>query len=266
MAITKASEHTPTTPLEVYCSPDDVRVYLAGVAVDDDGSPFEALLSRPRIDESLTKWSKVAKKLIDRHCGRDFDLHEDVDIAVDGPGSDVLDLKELGFVPLIDLTALKIDDDEENLDDYLVYTDDAVIARTTYQNTETHVFLRGTRSFIVGRQNVEATISWGYESVPIDVEAAAAYWTGALLLNPLDAATDNRAPGVNAMARSVNYGDLRIDLGATHPGYFKLAERLKAKAKEFLSGYTTTVVLGAAPGKGTQINEIRRYYSDRVSY
>ena len=243
MAYTKASEHTPSSPLTFYCTPDDVRVYLAGVAADDAGSPFEALLSRPRIDESLAKLVQVAKKLVDRTCHRDFDNHEDVEIAVDGAGSDVLHLMPLGFAPLIDMTALSIDDTDEDTDDYILYLEDGIIARTTFSTTEIPAFIRGMNTFTLGRQNVVATISWGYTSVPVDVEMAAAYWTGALLLNPLDAATDKRAPGVNMLAQSADYGDLKIGLGATHPAYYKMSERLVKLAKSILTnGYAIPLV------------------------
>lgn len=265
MAITRASEHTPDDPRTEYCSKDDVRVYLAGVAADDEGSPFEALLSRPKIDESLTKYNQVVKKLIDRRCHRDFDYHEDVEIAVDGYGTDVLDLKTLGFAPLLELSALTIDDTTEDTDNYLVYQEDAKIARTSYVSADTATSLQGVMTFSPGRQNIEATITWGYSSVPIDVEMAAALWAGALLLNPADAIQDLRAPGTATMLQSVQYGDLKIGMGSTNATYSGLATRLRKEAHRLLNGYIIPIVVGADPKRATAINENRKYYIERNS-
>lgn len=256
MAITKASEHTPTTPLTSYCSPDDVKIYLSGVAADDADNTFEAILSHSKVDQKLSKLGQVAKRLIDKYVGSDFDYHEDVDILIDGQATAVILLGKYGFRPLLELTALAIDDTDESLDDYVVYQD-GTIARNTFTTSETSSFLAGVGAFTLGRQNVAATISWGYTAVPIDVEMAAAYWTGALLLNPLDAAIDNRAPGVSSMARSMTYGDLKIDMGSTHPSYYALSERLKKLARSILGNYQVPLVTSPIPRRASQIAESR---------
>lgn len=266
MAITKFSDHTPTNPLTVYCSPDDVRVYLAGVAADDDGSPFEGLLSRPRIDEAISKWSKVVKSLIDGHCKRDFDYHEDVEVCIDGLGSDVINLKPFGFCPLVELASLTIDNFTEDVDNYVIYTDDAVIARSTFLSLETPVYLSGVNTFIAGRQNVVATITWGYQTVPARVEAAAAYLTGAMLLNPADSMSDLRSPGVSTMASSVTYGDVKIGFGSTQPPYAALAKRLKADAAKLLAGYVIQNVRCPDPAVASGARNLRRYNNDGMSF
>jgi len=264
MAITKASDHIPTTPLTSYCSPDDVKIYLAGVAADDADNTFEAILSHSKVDQKLAKLVQVAKRLIDKRVGHDFDLHRDVEIAVDGEGSEALLLGKYGFVPLIDITTLSIDGSSESLDDYVTYSN-GMIARTTFTTDETLPYTGGIRTFTRGRQNIVATISWGYTSVPVDIEMAAAYWTGALLLNPLDAAIDNRAPGISSMARSMTYGDLKIDMGSTHPSYYALSERLKKLAKSILDNYVVPYVAAPDPKKATQIMEARRDQFDRYT-
>lgn len=262
MAITKASEHTPTTPLTSYCSPDDVKIYLAGVAADDADNTFEAILSHSKVDQKLAKLVQVAKRLIDKRVGHDFDLHEDVEIAVDGQGAEALLLGKYGFRPLLEVADLSVDGSTEALDDYVIYQD-GTLARTTFSSVEVLPFLSSVGTFTRGRQNVVATISWGYTEVPVDVEMAAAYWTGALLLNPLDAAIDNRAPGISSMARSMTYGDLKIDMGSTHPSYYALSERLKKLAKDILNNYMVPLVTGPDPKKATQITEARRGNFDR---
>lgn len=264
MAITKASEHTPDAPLTVYCSPDDVKIYLAGVAQDDEGNTFESLLSHSKVDEKLAKLGQIAKILIDKRVGHDFDYHEDVEIAVDGIGADGLQLGKLGFVPLLGVSALSVDSTDEDMDDYVVYQD-GLVARTTFSSTETSSLTAGARTFTLGRQNVVATVTWGYTSVPIDIEMAAAYWTGALFLNPMDAAIDSRAPGVSSMARSMTYGDIKLDFGIPSSSYYALSERLKKLAKSILDNYIVPFVSSPDPRRASQLTEAKREFFDRYN-
>jgi hypothetical protein len=263
LAITKYSEHTPDDALTEYCSTRDVEIYLAGVAQDDDGAPLQALLTRPQLTAAISKWSQVVKALIDSYCKRDFDYHEDVEIAVDGNGSDVLCLKPMGFCPLSELTSLEVNGLEMDTDNYVVYEEDAVIARATYYPLNEPVTINTFNAFAPGRQNVVATITWGYAhgSLPVKVEAAAAYWTGASLLNPADAMNDLRSPGVNPIARSVTHGDLRVDFGVSQP-YARLSERLKQKAKELLAEYVVQRVYMPDPSLSGRIGAWLGYYRE----
>ena len=242
MAVTRASEHANTTPLTEYCSADDIAVYCAGVGADDEGDFLEAFehMTQGRVQKKLDKLLARAKERIDRRIGHDFEYHEDVDIVVDGNGQSELLLAALGFIPLEDLSAITVDEYAGSADDYKVY-EDGRIARETTTTLETETIPVWGTAFPRGKQNIELTITWGYSSVPGEIEQAAAYLTGHYIMNEVAALRDQSVPGTSGGYESISYGDLKISQGQMNP-YVKLAKWYKSQAYEIINSYFIPLV------------------------
>ena len=146
--------------LTTYCNEEDVLLLMAGVMPDAEGDALEAFASSEtltRIVDSVLLTSKLA---LDDACGRDFDLHTAVEVAVDGTNSDELDLSRYGFWPLLNVTALAIGGSACTLSDY-TWDQAGVLQPITYWG--------GYPIFYRGYRNVTLTIDWGYTEPPADV-------------------------------------------------------------------------------------------------
>jgi len=205
--VSRASEHTNDTALEVYCDADDVRLLLKGVEPDDAATELSAWLSATNVDAAITGYCEDAKLEFDRVVGRDFELHEDVDVVVDGNGHSVLRLGELGFAPLLDVSALAVSEQVEDVDDYLWYEDGRVTAAEQYNADYVRPHLYNVFPF--GRQNVALTITWGYETLPRDVVRGAAYLAAAQALAHI-ARSDTQSPGMVGGIQVVQYEDFQV--------------------------------------------------------
>lgn len=245
--ITRASEDAGDKT--EYCTVQDVRTHLAGVGMDDAGEPFGAFWSSDVFNERVRKLLPVGKKEVDRMAGRDFCYHEDVDIAMDGAGTQYLPFDRFGFVPLIEVSELSIEGTVQDLTDYVTYQDGR-FGPVTWFADNTELTSTSWMNFPLGRQNIVMTVTWGYTDVPVDMEVAAAYMVGYHLAITMDSAQDLQKPGLIGGATTVKYGDMTIGIGGKGL-YERLAARLKSAASQLCGGYYTPIVTAPQPKKAT---------------
>jgi len=211
--VTRASDHTVSgLSDERYCTVRDVLTVLRRVSVDDAYTTLGSWLSSDDRDEVIRFHIPDARMWVNGKAGHDFDYHEDVSIAVDGNGLDCLDLSHFGFVPLVSVSDLVITDDDQDADDYKYYSDGRirpvqVVSTIKYTTGRTYPF------FLSGTQNVEMTVTWGYETPPYDIRVAQAKKVAADILGQLSAA-DNEDGVIPGGATSLRYGDLNIRMGS----------------------------------------------------
>ena len=208
--VTRASDDRVTSPRTSYCGVDDVRDLLLGVEPDDVSASLSSWLSTAAADSLIQKYiSGRGRVRVNRLAGRDFDYHEDVDIAVDGIGSETLDLGLLGFCPLTEITELTINSTAADLDDYVWYTDGRVVVADTY--SETYVRPWTHSPFPYGHQNVELNLSWGYtaETLPDEVKQAQALIVAAMVLQHITRAK-TETPGMLGGVQQVQFEDFRV--------------------------------------------------------
>ena len=245
MAIQKASEHVNTEPLTSYCSADDVRIYLAGLGADDDNNFLGSYFDAGMADAKIAKLLQQAKKMVDKTVGHDFELHEDVEIVTDGTGTPEIQLNKYGFFPLIDLTAMTVDNYVEDVTNFEVYVDGR-IACPTIRTVLGEVQWRSWGKFPRGRLNITATISWGYTSVPIEIEMATAYFVGYHLLNQLRPVKDLTSPGIAPDITSITYGDVKMNV-SSEGRFSSLALWMMKEAKKLCQSYVNTIVTAPNP-------------------
>lgn len=207
--ITQATEHVNTTPRAGYCDVEDVRLVLRGVEVDDAGADLGAWLSAEKADETIEYYikRKVHGKIKALAGGRDFELHTDVDVVVDGAESDVLRLGEFGFTPLVDVTELSILGTVQDLDDFIWYQDGRVAVAETYSTTFVRPHL--SRPFPAGRQNVALTITWGYEVPPDEIRDAAASFAAVEVLKHIGR-SGTQSAGMLGGIQKVEFDDFKV--------------------------------------------------------
>ena len=265
MAIQKASEDTPDSPLASYCSDENARIWLAGIGADDEGDIFEGIkISAAVLTAKMTMALANAKMDIDRMCRIDFDLHEEVDIAVDGDDSEAISLGRWGFVPLTDLHTLSVDGTVEDITDYVLY-EDGFIIRNTFTSEEVTFVGTGLTVFTRGRQNIEANITWGYETVPTDIQQACAYMAGVAMCENLDIVADLRDPGLFGDISSVTYGDMKINTG--NPSRWeRLAKRLEERATKICNRYRVLTVTSLKPSGALRAVTTKGQHFERWSY
>lgn len=211
--ITTASEHIPDEPI-LYCTRDNVLAWLNRVNVGDDTTatqPLANLGTTGERDDLIDVALEPAKLRVDGIAGRDFAYHEDVDIAINGNGLDRLDLSMFGFIPLLELTDLVIDDSTVDTDDYeynrrgwIQYNGGVVSELTIFKYQFTGGF------FPKGSTNVEAKITWGYETPPADIVKASAFFVIGDLLAFLEAVSGNTDEPIGEGDVSLRLGDVSI--------------------------------------------------------
>ncbi len=180
-----------TANLTSYCSVADILALLAAHDLSDWGDD-DAL--RVRATEILAS----TKSAIDSAAGRDFLLHADDAVAVDGNGSRSLLLSPLGLVPVVSVSSITINGSALADEAWLVYPEEACIVLNSSVGYGL-VFPRGN-------QNVEMTLDWGYERVPEDIAMAQAKLAAAELL----AGASGERGGVEA----VSVGDYTVRYGS----------------------------------------------------
>lgn len=234
--ITQASEHTAEEALTSYCDVADVRSILAGVEADDAGVELSNWLSQSAADAVIEMYLSDKKQLVDSTARRDFDLHEDVDVVVDGPGESLLNLGKSGFYPLLSVSALTVANTEQELDNYVLYRD-GVIKSKLWGVTQTFVNPAIARTFPRGNQNIAATITWGYAAVPQDVVMAQARFVAAEVLAHI-ARANTETPGMIGGIQKVEFEDYRITNFA-RSRFSASIERLEKQATKDLAAYRT---------------------------
>ncbi len=180
-----------TANLTSYCSVGDVLALLEGYDLSDWGGE-DALITR------ASELLSATKAAIDGAAGRDFMLHPDQTVLIDGTGDRVLLLAPLGLVPVVTVSSVKIGGVTLAADDWLVYAEEAAIVLATNSRLAT--------KFPVGRQNIEMNLDWGHERIPADIAMAQAKLVAAELL----AASGGESGEVEAVSLgdySVRYAD-----------------------------------------------------------
>jgi len=181
-----------TANLTSYCSAQDVLALLEAYDLSEWGDE-DALLVR------ATELLSPTKSAIDSAAGRDFMLHADQTVLVDGSGSRTLLLAPLGLAPVLRVDCVKVSGTELAVDQWLLYPEEACIVLSAAS--------RSVSQFPAGNQNVEVTLDWGYEAAPGDIVMAQAKLAAAELL----ALASGERGGVEAVSvgdYSVRYGSL----------------------------------------------------------
>jgi hypothetical protein len=176
-----------TANLTSYCSVGDVLALLEGYDLSDWGDE-EVLVTR------ASELLSPTKAAIDSAAGRDFMLHPDETVLMDGTGDRVLLLAPLGLVPVAGVSSVKIGGVELPADDWLVYAEEAAIVLATSS--------RLVSKFPAGRQNIEVNLDWGHENTPADIVMAQAKLVAAELLAV--------ASGESGTVEAVSLGDYSV--------------------------------------------------------
>ncbi|MCD6361111.1 MAG: hypothetical protein J7M38_09620 [Armatimonadetes bacterium] len=181
-----------TANLTSYCSVDDILALLEGHDLSEWGD--EAAL-RLRATQLLGP----TKSAIDSAAGRDFMLHADATVTLDGSGDRSLLLSPLGLIPVVKVDRVSIEGKELAPGEWLLYPEEACIVLAGGYG--------GAARFPAGDQNVELVMDWGYEAPPSDIVMAQAKLAAAELL----AMTSGDRDGVEA----VRVGDYSVRYGSS---------------------------------------------------
>ena len=176
-----------TANLTSYCSVGDALALLEGYDLSEWGGE-DALVTR------ASELLSPTKAAIDSGAGRDFMLHPDTTVLIDGTGDRVLLLAPLGLVPVVSVASVKIGGTQLPADDWLVYAEEAAIVLATSS--------RLVSTFPVGRQNIEVNLDWGHGTIPADIAMAQAKLVAAELLAV--------ASGENGTVEAVSLGDYSV--------------------------------------------------------
>lgn len=202
-----------TANLVSYCAAEDVLALLSAYETDEWGTQEDLLVEAA---QALAP----TRSAIESAAGRDFFLHADETVLVDGTGTRVLLLAPLGLTPVVAVDSVTVGGRELDEDEWLFYPDEAAIVLAASS--------RLGRRFPEGSQNVEVTLDWGYEVTPSDIAAAQAKLAASELL----AAHTGEQGGVEA----VSLGDYMVRYGSD--GRFAhTIRRLVAEAREVCARY-----------------------------
>lgn len=202
-----------TANLVSYCSAEDVLSLLRAYDTSEWGTAEELLT------EATTVLS-TTRSAIESAAGRDFFLHADETVLLDGSGTRVLLLAPVGLTPVVAVESVSVGGRELASSDWLFYPDEAAIVLAAGSTLG--------QCFPEGSQNVEVTLDWGYEATPGDVAGAQAKLAAAELL----AAYTGEQGGVEALS----LGDYTVRYGSD--GRFAHSiRRLVAEAREAVTRY-----------------------------
>jgi hypothetical protein len=202
-----------TANLVSYCSAEDVLALLQAYDTSEWGSAEELLTE-------ATAALSSTRSAIEAAAGRDFFLHADETLALDGTGTRVLLLAPLGLTPVVAVDAVTVDGRELADDEWLFYPDEAAIVLAASSGFG--------RRFPEGSQNVEVTLDWGYEVTPGDVVSAQAKLAAAEMLA--------RHTGEQGGVEAVSLGDYTVRYG-TDGRFAHTIRRLVAEAREAVARY-----------------------------
>ncbi len=202
-----------TANLESYCAAEEV-LSLVGAYDTSDWATDEELLAE------ITGMLAATKSAIDSAAGRDFMLHADETVLLDGSGTRVMLLAPQGIAPVVGVNSVSVEGVALDESDWLFYQDEAAIVLANSAD------MGGC--FPEGRQNVEVTLDWGYEVTPSEIRSAQAKLTAAELL----AKYSGEQEGVEA----VGLGDYNVRYASA--GRFSgTIRRLVAEAREVVARY-----------------------------
>jgi len=202
-----------TANLVSYCAAEDVLALLQAYDTSEWGTAEELLTE-------ATAALATTRSAIEAAAGRDFFLHADETVMLDGTGTRVLLLAPLGLTPVVAVAEVSVDGRELDGGEWLFYPDEAAIVLAASSSLGRH--------FPEGSQNVEVTLDWGYEVTPADVASAQAKLAAAELL----AKHTGEQGGVEALS----LGDYTVRYGAD--GRFaQTLRRLVAESRETAARY-----------------------------
>lgn len=202
-----------TTNLTSYCSVEDVLSLVGAFDASEWGSDEE-------LAREVSALLAPTKAAVDSAAGRDFLLHADATVEVDGTGTRVLLLAPLGLSPVVEVTSVAVDARELGDDEWLFYQDESAIVLAAGS-------CLGTK-FPEGSQNIEVTLDWGYPVTPTDIVLAQAKLAAAELV----AQNTGERGGVEA----VSLGDYSVRYAGA--GRFAhTVRRLVSEANELVARY-----------------------------
>lgn len=202
-----------TGNLESYCNVSEALALLEGYDLSGWGDA-DALQRRA---QQLVGPTKAA---IDTAAGRDFMLHVDETVVVDGTGQSKLLLSPLGLVPVVQVKAVRVAGAELPPEAWLLYPEEAYVALVGGNGQPSR--------FPVGKRNVEVTMDWGYNTPPADIALAQAKLIAAELLSEIS--------GERGGVEAVRLGDYTVRYG-TAGHYAQMIRRLVEEATETVSRY-----------------------------
>lgn len=197
-----------TANLTSYCSVDDVLALLEAYDLSEWGDA-DALQLR------AAQLLNPTKSVIDSAAGRDFMLHPDETISLDGSGDRSLLLSPLGLVPVVQVDQVKVGGIELSADEWFLYPEEACIVLSASSGS--------LGRFPSGNQNIELTMDWGYEAPPSDIVMAQAKLAAAELLA--------MASGERGGVEAVSVGDYSVRYGSAGR-YAHTIRRLVMEAAE----------------------------------
>jgi len=198
MAVSRASE--VDAGVTSYCDRQDVRTVLLRIAADEDDTTLGAWASKAEVNKFIDLYLEPTRLDLEDMSARDWGYHTDVEVQVSGLGTEMLDLGHFGFWPLIDVTALSIGTTTEDVDDYVWDASGLVLPDEYYG---------GYPIFPRGNYNINATIDYGYSTVPADVKLAHAEMVACIIL-PILQASNATDPGGAGGVQRIQYQDMQV--------------------------------------------------------
>ena len=198
-----------TGGLNSYCSADEVFKVLLGY----DLAPFGG---QEALAERVAELLPLTKAMVETGAGRDFHWHVGETIALDGSGTDRLQLEA---APPVFVRALRVAGRTIASTQYRTYAETGLVR---LQPTGT------LARFPEGLGNVEVDLDWGFEQTPGDVRLAQAKLTAAELLAELG--------GEGGGVRETRIGDYAVRY-AEEGRYAGAVGRLCAEAEDVVRRY-----------------------------
>lgn len=201
-----------TGPLDSYCTVQDVLALLSAYDVDSWGG-------QETLSDRIYQLLHPTRQAVDTEAGRDFFYHEDQQIAVDGSGTAVLCLAEVGVYPPADIASVSINEIALPAGQWRYYQS---------ANSIKLIPTASVRSFVAGVQNVAIALDWGYEMPPGDIAMAQAKLVAAQLISELSAESQ--------AVQTLSIGDYTVRYSADGR-YGADITRLISAAKETIHKY-----------------------------
>lgn len=140
-------------------------------------------LTSSEFDNLIDTLLRQSRDKIDSYCRRDFELHESVTIELDGDGERVLNLPN----PVHSVSKVVVDEDELDADAYqfkpygsLLKDEETRTVTSRYGQTDPVGTSLTEYAWEEGVNNVEVTLTYGYEQVPDDPQGT--YPTGRFVI------------------------------------------------------------------------------------
>jgi hypothetical protein len=159
----------------------------------------------PYFHAQVEEWIGVSELYIDKITGKNFiadtvaskKLYDGLSVSQTFPTQSSLDLQ---IDDCVSVTALIIDDDTIDTDDYVMYPANSL------PKTRIRLLEDAGNTFECGEQEVEVTAKWGYSvAVPSDIEFATTVLTAGIINYSLSAQGEVKAESIGSY--SVTYKD-----------------------------------------------------------